>query len=66
MLEYVLRWLIPASIALEGLKRPIEAPKTENEGQGSLNHSQGLKSQERSSENLTESSLAPLVAVNRL
>jgi hypothetical protein len=43
MLEYVLRWLMPASIALEGLKRPIEAPKTENEGQGSLNHTEGLK-----------------------
>jgi hypothetical protein len=43
MLEYVLRWLMPASIALEGLKRPLEASKTVNEGQGSLNHSQGLK-----------------------
>jgi hypothetical protein len=44
MLEYVLRLLLPASIALEGLKRPIEAPKTVNEGQGSLNTVQGLKS----------------------
>jgi hypothetical protein len=44
MLEYVLRWLMPASIALEGLKRPLEAPKTVNEGQGSLNTVQGLKS----------------------
>jgi hypothetical protein len=43
MLEYVLRLLLPASIALEGLKRPLEATKTVNEGQGSLNHSQGLK-----------------------
>jgi hypothetical protein len=66
MIDYILRLLLPASIALEALKRPIEAPKTVNEGQGSLNTVQGLKSQERSSENLTESSLAPLVAVNRL
>jgi hypothetical protein len=44
MLEYVLRWLMPTSIALEGLKRPLEAHKTENEGQGSLNTVQGLKS----------------------
>ena len=53
MLEYVLRLLLPASIALaqapkvlsttEALKRPLEAPETVNEGQGSLNHSQGLK-----------------------
>jgi hypothetical protein len=43
MLEYVLRWLMPASIALEALKRPIEAPETENQGQGSLNHVNGLK-----------------------
>ncbi len=43
MLEYVLRWLMPAGMALEGLKRPIEAPKTVNEGQGSLNHVNGLK-----------------------
>ena len=43
MLEYVLRLLLPARIALEALKRPIEAPKTENEGQGSLNHTEGLK-----------------------
>jgi hypothetical protein len=43
MLEYVLRLLLPASMALEGLKRPIEAPKTVNEGQGSLNHVNGLK-----------------------
>jgi hypothetical protein len=44
MLEYVLRWLMPAGMALEGLKSPIEAPKTENQGQGSLNTVQGLKS----------------------
>jgi hypothetical protein len=43
MLEYVLRLLLPASIALEGLKRPLEAHKTVNEGQGSLNTVQGLK-----------------------
>jgi hypothetical protein len=43
MLEYVLRLLLPASMALEGLKSPLEAPETVNEGQGSLNHSQGLK-----------------------
>ena len=43
MLEYVLRLLLPASMALEGLKRPLEASKTENEGQGSLNHVKGLK-----------------------
>jgi len=66
MIEIVLRWFLPSAIALEGLKRPIEATKTVNEGQGSLNTVQGLKSQERSSENLTESSLAPLVAVNSL
>ena len=57
---------MPASIALEAIKKPLEAHKTVNEGQGSLNTVQGLKSQERSSENLTESSLAPLVAVNSL
>ena len=43
MLEYVLRLLLPASIALEWLKRPIEALKTENQGQGSMNTVQGLK-----------------------
>ena len=43
MLEYVLRLLLPAGMALEGLKRPLEAPKTENEGQGSLNTVNGLK-----------------------
>ena len=43
MLEYVLRLLLPASIALEALKRPLEATKTVNEGQGSLNHVKGLK-----------------------
>ena len=43
MLEYVLRWLMPASIALEAIKKPLEAHKTENEGQGSLNTVQGLK-----------------------
>jgi hypothetical protein len=66
MIDYILRLLLPASMALEALKRPLEASKTVNEGQGSLNTAQGLKSQERSSENLTESSLAPLVAVNSL
>ena len=66
MIDYILRLLLPASMALEALKRPLEASKTVNEGQGSLNHVKGLKSQERSSENLTESSLAPLVAVNTL
>jgi hypothetical protein len=30
-------------MALEALKKPLEAPKTENEGQGSLNHVQGFK-----------------------
>ena len=44
MLEYVLRWLMPASMALEALKSPLEAPETVNEGQGSLNTVQGLKS----------------------
>jgi hypothetical protein len=43
MIDYILRLLLPASIALEGLKRPPEASKTENEGQGSLNTVQGLK-----------------------
>jgi hypothetical protein len=53
MLEYVLRLLLPAGMALaqapkvlsttEALKRPLEAPKTVNEGQGSLNTVQGLK-----------------------
>jgi 2-polyprenyl-3-methyl-5-hydroxy-6-metoxy-1,4-benzoquinol methylase len=43
MLEYVLRWLMPASKALEALKRPLEAHKTVNQGQGSLNHVNGLK-----------------------
>ena len=43
MIEIVLRWLMPASMALEALKRPLEAPKTVNEGQGSLNHVKGLK-----------------------
>jgi hypothetical protein len=32
MLEYVLRLLLPASMALEALKRPLEAPETVNEG----------------------------------
>ena len=44
MLEYVLRLLVPAGMALEGLKKPLEALKTENQGQGSLNTVQGLKS----------------------
>jgi hypothetical protein len=43
MIDYILRLLLPASIALEGLKRPLEASKTVNEGQGSLNTVQGLK-----------------------
>ena len=43
MLGYVLRWLMPASIALEAFKRPLEASKIEKQGQGSLNHVQGLK-----------------------
>ena len=43
MLEYVLRWLMPASIALEAIKKPLEAPETVNEWQGSLNTVQGLK-----------------------
>jgi hypothetical protein len=34
---------MPASIALEAIKKPLEAHKTENEGQGSLNTVQGLK-----------------------
>ena len=54
MIDYILRLLLPASIALaqapkvlsttESLKRPLKAFKTVNEGQGSLNHVQGLKS----------------------
>jgi hypothetical protein len=44
MIDYILRLLVPASIALEGLKRPLEASKTENEGQGSLSHINSLKS----------------------
>jgi hypothetical protein len=44
MLEYVLRLLLPARIALEALKKPLEASKTVNQGQGSLNTVQGLKS----------------------
>jgi hypothetical protein len=43
MLEYVLRLLLPASMALEALKSPLEAHKTVNEGQGSLNTVKGLK-----------------------
>ena len=43
MIDYILRLLLPASIALEAIKKPLEAPKTENEGQGSLNHVNGLK-----------------------
>ena len=66
MIDYILRLLVPAGMALGGLKSPLEASETVNEGQGSLNHTQGLKSQESSSENLTEFSLAPLVAVNSL
>jgi hypothetical protein len=44
MIDYILRLLVPASMALEALKSPLEAPKTENQGQGSLNTVQGLKS----------------------
>ena len=54
MIDYILRLLLPASMALaqapkvlsttEALKRPLEAHKTENEWQGSLNTVQGLKS----------------------
>jgi hypothetical protein len=44
MLEYVLRLLLPAGMALEAIKSPLEASKTENQGQGSLNTVQGLKS----------------------
>jgi hypothetical protein len=43
MIDYILRLLVPAGMALEALKRPLEAHKTVNEGQGSLNHTQGLK-----------------------
>ena len=43
MLEYVFRLLVPAGMALEGLKKPLEASKIENQCQGSLNHTQGLK-----------------------
>jgi hypothetical protein len=43
MIDYILRLLLPAGIAIEALKRPLEAPKTVNEGQGSLNHVNGLK-----------------------
>jgi hypothetical protein len=43
MIDYILRLLVPAGMALEGLKKHLEAPKTENQGQGSLNHTQGLK-----------------------
>jgi hypothetical protein len=43
MIDYILRLLVPASIAIEGLKKPLEASKTVNEGQGSLNHVKGLK-----------------------
>jgi hypothetical protein len=53
MIDYILRLLLPASMALaqapkvlsttEALKRPLEAPKTVNEGKGSLNHVNGLK-----------------------
>jgi hypothetical protein len=44
MIDYILRLLVPAGMALEGLKRPLEASKTENEGQGSLNTVKPLKS----------------------
>ena len=44
MLEYVLRLLVPAGMALEALKRPLEASETVNEGQGSLNTVKPLKS----------------------
>jgi hypothetical protein len=30
-------------MATEAIKKPLEASKIENQGQGSLNHSQGLK-----------------------
>jgi hypothetical protein len=43
MIDYILRLLVPAGMALEALKRPLEAPKTVNQGQGSLNHVKGLK-----------------------
>jgi hypothetical protein len=43
MIEIVLRWFLPSAMALEALKRPLEATKTVNEGQGSLNHVKGLK-----------------------
>jgi hypothetical protein len=53
MIDYILRLLLPASMALaqapkvlsttEALKKPLEAPETVNEGQGSLNHVKCLK-----------------------
>jgi hypothetical protein len=43
MIDYILRLLVPAGMALGRLKSPLEAFKTVNEGQDSLNHVQGLK-----------------------
>jgi hypothetical protein len=43
MIDYILRLLVPAGMALEAFKSPLEASKIENQGQGSLNHVQGLK-----------------------
>jgi hypothetical protein len=43
MIDYILRLLVPAGMALGRLKKPLEASKIENQGQGSLNHTKGLK-----------------------
>jgi hypothetical protein len=43
MIDYILRLLVPAGMALGGLKSPLEASETVNEGQGSLNTVNGLQ-----------------------
>ena len=43
MIDYILRLLVPAGMALGRLKSPLEASKIENQGQGSLNNLNGLQ-----------------------
>ena len=43
MIDYILRLLVPAGMAIEAIKKPLEASKNVNQGQDSLNHVQGLK-----------------------